>query len=203
MYKYELHAHTCQCDKVATISGEQLVEAYHQGGYNGLVITDHYFSLFFDWFGEELTGKTKEEIITRWLKGYYTAKNAGEKIGFTEEQDFYTLPYLHQLKNLEELTKALPSYALVVQAHPFRDRMLVHSPECLFGIEGYNGSNPPIRNELAKVFASHYGKPITSGSDCHHLHAVGKGGIVTQTPILCPADLRLVLKEGRYTLIEP
>ena len=168
MYKYELHAHTCQCDKVATISGEQLVEAYHHGGYNGLVITDHYFSLFFDWFGEELTGKTKEEIITRWLKGYYTAKNAGEKIGFT----------------------VLPGAE-------------VRSPETLFGIEGYNGSNPPIRNQLAKVFASHYGKPITSGSDCHHLHAVGKGGIVTQTPILCPADLRLVLKEGRYTLIEP
>ena len=224
MYKYELHAHTCQCDKVATISGEQLVEEYAKAGYHGLVITDHYFSLFFDWFADELTGKTKEEIITRWLKGYHSAKKAGEKIGFTvlpgaevrfagsandylvyglEEGDFYTLPYLHQLKNVEELIQVLPSHALVVQAHPFRDRMTVHSPENLFGIEGYNGSNPPIRNDLAKLFASYYGKPITSGSDCHHLHAVGKGGIITENPILCPIDLSLVLKEGKYSLIEP
>ncbi len=224
MYKYELHAHTCECDKVATISPKQLVEEYARGGYNGMVITDHYFSLFFDWFQEELENKTKEQIIARWLKGYYDAKEVGEKIGFTvlpgaevrlkgsandyliyglEEGDFYTLPYLHRMATIEDVVKALPSYALVVQAHPFRDRMLVHSPDCLFGIEGYNGSNPPIRNELAKLFAAHYGKPITSGSDCHHLNAVGKGGIITETPILTSADLSAVLGSGEFALIEP
>ena len=224
MYRYELHAHTCECDKVATISGGQLVEEYHKAGYDGLVITDHYFSLFFDWFANELTNKTKDQIITRWLKGYYAAKERGKELQFTvlpgaevrlkgsandyliyglEEKDFYGLPYLHQLPTLEDVKKVLPSYALLVQAHPFRDRMLVHSPDCLFGIEGYNGSNPPIRNDLAKLFARHYQKPITSGSDCHHLNAVGKGGIVTPTPILCPADLSAVLQKGKYEVIEP
>ena len=225
MGKFELHCHTAENDKCALESAKDIVRLYKEAGYEGLVITDHYFKTFFEWFGDEFDREDHYAVIDRWLKGYRAAKKEGEACGMTvllgaevrfngpiandylvyglTEEFLYNAPFLNELPNLDALVEILPPDALVVQAHPFRDRMLVHSPECLFGIEGYNGSNPPIRNQLAKVFASHYGKPITSGSDCHHLHAVGKGGIVTQTPILCPADLRLVLKEGRYTLIEP
>ena len=46
MKKYEMHAHTAECDLVATLGGAELVRLYSEAGYSGMVITDHYFSLF-------------------------------------------------------------------------------------------------------------------------------------------------------------
>ena len=78
----------------------------------------------------------------------------------------------------------MPDYALVVQAHPFRDKMTVIDPTPIFGIEVYNGGTDNFRNEMAKIYAEHYGKAMTSGSDCHGDSAVGKGGIITKEKLL-------------------
>ena len=102
----------------------------------------------------------------------------------------------------EELKAALPSEALIVQAHPFRDKMTVCDPTPLFGIEGYNAGTEPFRNEMAKIFAAHYGKPLLSGSDLHHEKALGKGGIATDREIRSGAELTDVLRSGAYCLIE-
>ena len=224
MHKYELHAHTSECDLVARLSGAELVRAYADQGYSGMVITDHYFSIFFDWFGTELEGKSHKEIIDRWLRGYEFARNEGEKIGFTvlpgaevridgtindylvyglELEDLYRLPLLNRLSSIDEVLDILPDYACVVHAHPFREGMTVRDPRRFFGIEVYNGGTEPYRNGLARTWAEHYGKAMTSGSDCHGPWAVGKGGIITETPIYTPADLSAALRSGNYTLIDP
>ncbi len=224
MYKYELHAHTSECDRVANLSGAELVKAYADKGYSGMVITDHYFSLFFDWFKDELDRKNHQQIISRWLRGYYSARSEGEKIGFTvllgaevridgtindyliyglEEKDFFTLPLLNRMKNIEEVIDILPDYTCIVQAHPFRNNMTVCDPSRLFGIEAYNAGTEMFRNEMAKSFAEHYEKRMTSGSDCHGKDAVGKGGIVTDKPIYSSADLVNIFRSGSYTLIQP
>ncbi|MBQ7347655.1 MAG: PHP domain-containing protein [Clostridia bacterium] len=221
--KFELHSHTKECDKCASISGSELVNYYHNFGYGGMVITDHYFSLFFEWFKDELENSDKRKIIERYLRGYYSARNEGEKIGFTvlcgaevrfnncindylvyglEENDFYTLPYLNELKNVKELISVLPDYAIVVQAHPFRDNMTVCNPEALFGIEVYNGGTDPFRNKMAKIYAEHYQKPMTSGSDVHGLTRLAVGGIATDFDIQCSRDLVNILRNGKYALIE-
>lgn len=223
MFKYDLHIHTSECDKVATMSGAEIVGSYVEAGYKGIVITDHYFSLFFEWFKDELSGKDKRKIIERYLKGYYSARNEAEKHDFKvfcgaevrfdgsindyliyglEETDFYNLPLLNRLRSVEELVSELPDYALVVQAHPFRDNMTVHSPDCLFGIEGFNGGTEKIRNDMAKMFASHYSKTITSGSDFHEINHLAKGGIVTNTYINSTKEFADVLKSGNFEIIE-
>ena len=223
MNKYELHVHTSECDKVAKCSGAEIVKLYHDAGYNGIVITDHYFSLFFQWFEEELGNYNLKKFIDRYLRGYFSARNEGEKIGFTvlcgaevrfdntindylvyglEEKDFYELPLLNRLKSVDELIETLPDYALVVQAHPFRDKMTVSSPNLLFGIEGYNGGTDSFRNEMAKLFGVHYGKPLTSGSDFHNISHLAKGGIATKQKITTAKTLTDVLRSGDYTLIE-
>lgn len=222
-YKYELHAHTAECDLCASMSGAEMVKVYHGLGYSGIVITDHYFNLFFEWFAAELAGASHRKIIRRWLRGYESARNEGERLGFTvlsgaevrfdgeindylvyglEPEDFYDLPLLNRLGSVAELKDVLPSHALLVQAHPFRDGMTVRDPSLLFGIEGYNGGTDPRRNQTAKTFAAHYGKPLTSGSDVHHLDGAGKGGIITDTPIQTAADLISTLTSGAYGLIE-
>lgn len=223
MYKYDLHIHTAECDKYAWVGGSEIVRRYKDVGYDGLVITDHYESRILDWMKNEIGTSDKEKIINRYLRGYYSARNEAEKIGFTvlcgaevrfdnnindylvyglEEQDFYHLPLLNKLQNVEELSAVLPKNAIIVQAHPFRNNMTVCSPDNLFGIEGYNGSTEKFRNEMAKMFANHYNKVITSGSDFHEISKLAKGGIETREKINSQIDLVNVLKNGDYKTIE-
>jgi len=222
-YKYELHAHTAECDLCASVSGGDIVQMYHDRGYSGIVITDHYFSMFFQWFEAELSGASHEKIMDRWLRGYYSAKERGEQLGMTvlagaevrfngqindylvyglEPDFFYHAPLLNTLQGVEQLKSVLPTDALIVQAHPFRKDMTVCDPTPLFGIEGYNGGTEPRRNQMAKMYAGLYNKPLTSGSDFHHPPALGLGGIATATPVGTAHDLVTTLQGGAYCLIE-
>ena len=222
MNKYELHAHTSECDKVAKLGGAELVKLYREAGYSGMVITDHYFSMFYEWFKDELGNADHIKNIDRYLKGYYAALNEGIKCGFTvlcgaevrldnsindylvyglEESDLYRLPPLNKMEDLNALLSVLPDHTVVVQAHPFRNNMTVISPDALFGIEVYNGGTDSFRNEMARLYAEHYGKAMTSGSDVHGAKAVAKGGIATERDIRCSKDLVSVLKSGDYNLI--
>ena len=222
MNKYELHAHTAECDRVAQHSGAEIVRLYADAGYNGMVITDHYFSLFYKWFKDEFCPSDHKSIIDRYLRGYHSARNEAERIGFSllcgaevrfdntpndyliyglEEDDLYTLPLLNRLKNLPELISVLPDHAVIVQAHPFRVNMTVTDPELLFGVEVHNGRTSPFRNELALTYARHYGKVMTSGSDFHKLKDLAKGGIATPRTVTCSAELVELLKSGDYSLI--
>ncbi len=223
MNKYELHAHTAECDRVVSKSGAEIVRMYADAGYSGMVITDHYFKTFYDWFSDELCGADHKKTVERYLKGYYAARNEGEKLGFSvicgaevridgtindylvyglDERDFFELPLLNRLASLDELLKTLPDKALVVQAHPFRNKMTVCDPTPIFGIEVYNGGTEAFRNSLAREYAEHYGKAMTSGSDFHGPGHLAKGGIATEEKIESPGDLVRVLKSGKYLLIE-
>ena len=225
MYKYELHAHTHECDRDARLGAAELVRLYKDAGYDGIVITDHYIERFYTrWFPEDVKGLTHPQQVHRWLRGYYTAKEAGDRIGFTvlpgaevrldsgpndyliyglHPEFFYTVPRLNECRDLQELLALLPEQVCVVQAHPFRDDMVVQTPKGLFGIEVYNGGTQPFRNDLARQFARHYGVAMTSGSDIHGINRLAKGGIMTPRRIQTPEDLIGVLRSGDYSLIEP
>lgn len=224
MYKYELHAHTHECDRDAHLSARELVHLYKETGYDGIVITDHYIERFYTlWFPEDVKGLTHEQQVKRWLKGYYTARDEGEKIGFTvlpgaevrfdgypndyliyglHEEFFYTVPRLNEIKNVDELLSLMPENACIVQAHPFRNDMIVANPRGLFGMEVYNGGTEKFRNEMARQFAGHYGLAMTSGSDIHGMNRLAKGGIMTERRIQTPEELVSVLRTGEYSLIE-
>ncbi len=224
MPRYELHAHTSECDLAAHAGAAELVRIYHAAGYDGMVITDHYFDHFYKWFADELAGKDHRAVMQRRLKGYYEARNEGERLGFTvlpgaevrfnkscygindflvygcDEEFFLTAPRLNELTSLEELNALLPENACVVLAHPFRLKMTIMDPSPLFGIEAHNGLTEPHRNRQAELFAQFYGKAVTSGSDCHHRDHTCKGGIETPHIIRTPRDLTDILRSGAYTL---
>lgn len=224
MYKYELHSHTSECDRDADLSARELVHLYKDSGYDGMVITDHYIERFYTmWFPEDVKGLTHEQQVHRWLRGYYTAREEGEKIGFTvlpgtevrfdgypndyliyglHADFFYTVPRLNELKNVQELLSLMPENACVVHAHPFRDDMVVETPRGIFGMEVFNGGTSKFRNGIARQFAQHYGLAMTSGSDIHDPSRLAKGGIMTERRIKTPEDLVSVLRSGEYSLIE-
>ena len=224
MYRYELHSHTSECDRDAHLSARELVHLYKDAGYDGMVITDHYIERFYTlWFPEDVAGLTHAQQVHRWLQGFRTAREEGEKIGFTvlpgaevrfdgkpndyliyglHEDFFYNVPRLNELGSLEALLALLPETVCVVQAHPFRNDMTVADPRNLFGLEVFNGGTEAFRNRLARMYAEHYGMPMTSGSDVHELERLAKGGIQTEVKIQTPEDLVAVLRSGHYTLIE-
>ncbi len=224
IYKYELHSHTRECDRGATLGGAELVHLYKDAGYDGIVITDHYIERFYTrWFRDEVEGLTHRQQVFRWQKGYLAAKEAGEELDFAvfagaevrfdghpndyliyglHEEFYYSVPRLNELNNLEELLALLPAEVCVVQAHPFRDDMEVKTPIGLFGIEVFNGGTEQFRNEMARQFAMHYELPMTSGSDSHNIKRLAKGGITTDRRIRTPEDLIYVLRSGQYALIE-
>ena len=82
---------------------------------------------------------------------------------------------------------------------------MVHrcDPRYLDGIEVFNGHTDEERNQKALRWAQSLNKPMTSGSDTHHLKDAVCGGIGTETPIRTNADLLDVLRSGRYTLLTP
>lgn len=225
MYKYELHAHTAECDRDARLSARELVHLYQDAGYDGMVITDHYIERFYTlWFPDEVRGLSHEQQVERWLRGYRTAREEGEKVGFTvlpgaevrfdgrpndyllyglHEEFFFGVPRLNELGGVRELLRLLPEGVCAVHAHPFRDGMEVVTPaEGLFGLETFNGGTDAFRNDLARQYAAHYGLAATSGSDIHDCSRLAMGGIETQTRIRTPEDLTQVLRSGTYRLLE-
>ncbi len=224
--KLELHLHTSENDLAAHVSAADAVNMYHGAGYDGIVVTDHYFSLFFDtWFATALAGKTHAQRIACWLRGYRAAKEAGERCGMrvflgaevrfvgqsnndyllygVEESFFLGAPPLHLLSGPAELKALLPPDAVLVQAHPFRDGMTVCPPDCLDGIEIYNGGTEPFRNRMAALYAEHYKIPIrTSGSDFHAASHLARGGICFDGEIDSERALSLLLRSGKYRRIE-
>ena len=224
MYRYELHAHTSECDRDAHLSARELVHLYQDAGYDGMVITDHYIERFYTlWFPEDVRGLSHEQQVERWLRGYRTARDEGEKIGFTvlpgvevrfdgrpndyllyglHEAFFAAVPRLNELGGVQQLLSVLPEGVCAVHAHPFRDGMEVADPRGLFGMEVFNGGTDSFRNDMARRYAEHYGLAMTSGSDIHDLTRLAMGGIETEKRIRTPEDLIRVLRSGSYRLIQ-
>ena len=224
MSKLEMHVHTAECDGCATVKARDIVKMYHDHGYDGLVITDHYNVNFQDWL-LQCMGRGPDvphhDLMERWMRGYYEARDEGEKLGFTvllgaelrfdncpnefliyglEEDFFYQTPLLNHLSGLQELDSVLPEEACVFMAHPFRNGMVVLFPFPLMGIEVINGRTETIRNDMARMYAEHYGKRMLAGSDFHTPKDFAKGGIITSAEIRTSADLSAALRSGEYTV---
>ncbi len=216
-YKTELHAHTCEVSPCADLTAEEVTERYIAAGYSTLVLTNHYCDYVFD-YGTD----TFEEKIDHYLSAYHAMKKyAGDRLcillgcelRFTENNNDYlvfglTEEFLREYPELHKMT--LKSFSalsrkkgfLLIQAHPFRNRMTVMPPKYLDGIEVFNGHHGhDSRNQIADAYARRYGLLRTSGSDFHHVSSVESGGILTDKPITSMEQLVDVLKNAACELI--
>lgn len=202
MYQMDIHIHTKESSFCAKTAAEQVVGLYHQKGYQGLIITDHYNREYFNRFPE----CTWKEKMDHYLEGYRRARKAGEKYGMEiflgiefrevshindfliygltekflyENPDFYLLPISEASKRFRD------AGALVIQAHPMRTGVnILEDPDLLDGIEVYNGNHQwPYDREAAKKAAEAYDLISLSGSDFHMEEDLAKGGVVFETPV--------------------
>ncbi|NMA94616.1 MAG: transposase, partial [Clostridiales bacterium] len=198
MYKYDVHAHTEEVSPCGHIPAKEIARLYRDKGYSGFVITDHYHERYFDSLGDI----DWDDKVNMYLEGYRIAKDEGQKLGidvflgmelrFTvskpndflvygfDEQLLFDYPKLYEI-SLEEFQEIKERYNLLIyQAHPYRGKCAVASPDLLDGVEVYNGHpRQKNRNHLALAFSRQNNMPKISGSDAHIIEDVGRGGILS------------------------
>ena len=224
-FRIDLHVHTRETSFCGKTKGQVVAELYKKAGYDGIVITDHYNRGYFRKFPKWMTW---EEKIERFLRGYRSAYEEGERIGLKvflgielkfnkspreflvygiDEAFLKDYPELYRL-GLEKFRRLVDSLApkyniLIYQAHPFRPGITPADPTLLDGVEAYNG-NPrqDSHNELAFSFAKKHNLKMISGSDFHRLPDLARGGMIFRQTIKEPGDLLAALAAGEnYKLI--
>lgn len=214
-YKYDTHVHTSEVSGCARTTGVEMAEAYKAKGYDGIIITDHFFN------GNSAVPRDLpwEERIELFCKGYENSKKRGDEIGLSVffgweytywGSDFLTYgldkqwltehPEIMDIHIWEYADLVHASGGFIVHAHPFRlydyIKMLALIPNKVDAIETINASNRQEENERAKWYAESYGLPVTAGSDSHNANNLLGGGIITDTEIKTISDYADILKNG-------
>ena len=108
----------------------------------------------------------------------------------------------------EGLEAFAPKYradgALLIQAHPFRNKCTPAPAELLDGVEVLN-LNPrhDSHNDLALAYAEEHHLLMTAGSDCHRPGDEGTTGILAETLPEDSFGYADLIRSGKYTLIRP
>lgn len=221
LYRYETHCHSSQCSRCAHSSAQELVSAFHQAGYAGLVLTDHFIH------GNTAvdTALPWEAQMRRYYGAYLDAKAAAQGLDFDVifgiehaygggqevlcygiDLDFLlSNPDIPQL-SLAEFAERVHGYGgILIQAHPYRygGWEVPVRLDLVDGIEVYNAGNPPQKNAMALEKASERPCIQTSGGDIHYIHSdnVGMAGIALPYRVHDEKELAAALKQRSHKLI--
>ena len=216
-YKYDLHVHTAELSPCGQVEIEKMMKMYKKEDYQGVVLTDHFRTRFFEDFNSWENG------IDNLLSVFERAQQRGNKYNldvilgleacFEENNGDFLIfgvdeKFLKKYKNfidgsLQEFSKIIDNKnILIFEAHPFRNKKDSAQPDFLDGLEVYNG-NPrhDSRNSLAYVKAENNDLMMVSGSDFHQPEDLGKGGIILPQKISNSKQLVKQLKKGEFNLI--
>lgn len=217
-FRYDTHVHTSEVSPCGVVEAADMVRLYKMAGYQGIIITDHYYNGFiekscsscnYDW----------NAVIDLYLTGYRKAVTVGQQedldillgmelrfdgstedylvFGFDEEF-LYKNPYLNRLTIASFSELIAGKDIMIFQAHPYRIGMSPANPDFLDGVEALNG-NPRHNSNNDKAFA--YGKNnglfLSSGSDAHQIEDVGRGGIGLTERMLSSHELVKWIKSDK------
>ncbi|MBE5779704.1 MAG: histidinol-phosphatase [Clostridiales bacterium] len=217
-FLYDTHVHTCQGSKCGTSTGAEHARFYKEIGFQGIIITDHFFN------GNTAVPRDLpwKERVELFCSGYEDALSEGQKIGldvfFGWEQNFnhdeyliYGLdknwllnhPEVESWTRAEQLQVVSKHGGCVVQAHPFRNRayisQIILGPQFCHGVEVINMGNFAYNDAAAYRFAQEYGLTMTAGSDNHFSCADNWkdtiGGIVLDKPLASVMEYARIIRE--------
>ena len=212
-YRIELHAHTSPASACSRVKPEELVQLYHEKGYDGVVITNHFDP------GKLVLGKA--EAVAMLLRDYQAANEAAKKYGMTvylgvelrfqENMNDYLIygvdeallgifyDYIHTDVATFRKEVTLPN-SVFLQAHPFRSGMVLCDAKLLDGMECLN-LHPRHNSAVGLATQYAYQKDLAikiAGGDCHD---IGDHGLTALRCKTLPEDsfqLAQVLKTGDY-----
>ncbi len=200
-YVYETHLHTVEASACSCTPGEDYITYMKNLGYSGIIVTDHFFN------GNSCIPRNLpwEERVSMYARGYENAlRKAGDDftvlfgVEFNFEGDEFLLygvdkewlmdrPGLMEMGRQEVYREVHESGAIMIQAHPFRERgylSAIHlTPGACDGIEAYNASNPDWQNALAYMYGKDRGFLMSAGSDIHNFTLDDMGGMSFDHPV--------------------
>lgn len=220
MYYYELHMHTSDTSRCGKSPAADMVAAYKQKGFTGVVVTDHLMNV--QSHAEPETDWNRR--VEKQLAGYYAALEAGEKLGLTvycgweltyqdNAEDYLTLglspqflydhPWLERY-DIEKYRDAVHAAGgILVRAHPYRRAWYIKKPYVeregiADAIEVFNGGNSSQEeNDMALAYAQKHNMPMTGGSDAHHVDETARGYIVLEKKAESYAELCEAIRTGK------
>ncbi len=225
MYKYEIHLHTSECSRCAVSSAHEMILHAKEKGYNGVVITDHFYH------GNTCVNRKLpwDKFVDAYELNFLNAKAIGDEIGIDVILGFEEI-YNSDMKevliygitpaelkaetdfinyNLEQIFEFVERCGgFLSHAHPFRNRAYIKNTDmepnhkALHGVEVFNVTDSDDRNKMALEFAEKYGLKQLSGGDIHTAdNRLGTSGIAVEKPIHDTKQLAKVLHSGNYKLI--
>lgn len=221
MFKIETHLHTKHTSPCGQLTAEQIVDGYLAAGYSGLILTDHYCRDTF--LNLNTDPRDSRNALEAFLVGYRYLLQEGEERGLKVYRgaevrfdgswnDYLLYGYSDELlqdpeavfsmgvEAFYELARA--DGALLIHAHPYRNGGMPTSAAALDGVEVLNtNQDHDNRNDLALEFAQKNCLLKTSGSDCHGMKHIGKGGIMVDSLPESDEELVALLRSGNYRLI--
>lgn len=219
-YKYDLHVHTKEVSPCGRLSIEYIIDKYIEAGYSGLVITDHIRSGYYrKCKREDWKEKTKEYFYSydraiEYCKDKDFYIGLGMEISFKNDtNDFLVYGFKKDdfLENewmidmgLKEFYNKFKDKAIIIQAHPHRERgSKLEDINYLHGLEIYN-LNPRHNNNndlTNNVYLNNPSLIATGGSDVHEEEDLCKTGIYTDKKIKSDEELIKVLKNKEFKII--
>jgi len=217
MYKYETHLHTAPVSKCATASIREHLEVYKKLGYDGIFVTNHFLDgslnidktrpyeerLNFFYSDYEEGVKIGKELGIKVFCGIETNYGGADFLVYGLSKEWYLKnPQIMDMSKREQLEFYMENGALVIQAHPFREAGYIDHirlyPRSVHGIEVMNATKPDFENEMAKIYAKHYGLIEFAGTDNHHVNEDKHklAGMESERPILDEEDFVNAVKNG-------
>lgn len=226
-YKYQMHTHTTPCSLCGRLTPKDLCDALIENGYQGAVITNHFYH---GNSGIDRSESTSwQEFVRAYEESYLECKREAEKhdldIIFSIEESvvpgleilcygvtpqvLYDNPQLRRGECDEWIRVMRENGVVIIQAHPFREAFYIPNPghlplEKIDGIEIFNRGNAKEYNDKAFILAKENPHLLTTSSaDTHTTDTVGVGGIITNRRIRNERELADVLRSRDYDLIIP
>ena len=215
MYRYETHLHTSIASACSRFTPEEIVEKYVRLGYAGVFVTDHYLR------GNSSVPKDLpyEERVKRYFDGYRAVKKCAEGSGLSvfcgveishwgtdflfyglDEKWYQDNPEIMTESPKEMCIRARRAGALVIQAHPYRQRDYIDHirlfPTEVEGIEVINATEGERSNDLAKRLAVAYDLNVSAGSDIHHQGQDWLAGMEFSTKLKSEEDFMERIRRG-------
>jgi hypothetical protein len=202
----------------------ETLEFYRSMQYDGVFLTNHFLDGNINWDAQRLPFAEK---LAFYCQDYEEAKRLSGEIGirvfFGVELSYcgtdflvYGLdpawyaahPEILEMKKTDELPFLMAQNALVIQAHPFReDRHIDHIrlfPRSVEFVETVNACRKDEENEMAALYAKHYGLRSFAGTDNH---SAGKqkrfAGMESETPIVDEWDFVAKVRSGEMIPFGP
>ncbi len=195
-YIYETHLHTIEGSACSDTPAKEYIEHMMNIGYNGIIVTDHFFN------GNTAVPREQpwEDWVEQYCSGYEHARKAAEGKDFTVlfgiefcyQGDEYLVygvdkkwllerPNVMAISRKELYEEVHKVGGIMLQAHPYRERgylSTIHlDPVNVDGCEGFNAENPDDQNARCYQYGLEHNFLMSGGSDIHHLTQKHMGGM--------------------------